>query len=290
MKRCLSCNARYASSISNCHSCGFAPAFVDGFDSYSQDLAHHGCGFNKNYFSELAHLEEANFWFRSRNDLLIWVIEKYCLNFQSMLEIGCGTGYVLTCLSKRFPCSTLYGSEVFISGLSFAAARLPYTKFMQMDARNIPFDSEFDLIGAFDVLEHIKEDEKVLTQICMALKPNGLMLLTVPQHAWLWSPYDEYAFHERRYAAADLHQKIEAAGFYVVRSTSFVTLLLPAMMISRFLKKKISHKQFDVTAELKIAPWLNTLFSLILNAELVLIKMGLSFTVGGSRLVIARKL
>ncbi len=290
MKRCFSCNAQYASSIRNCPSCHFVPALVDGFDSYAPDLAHDGGGFKSDYFSELARLEEANFWFRSRNKLLMWAIENYCPNFQSMLEIGCGTGYVLSGVSKRFPQSTLFGSEIFIAGLGFAASRLPSAKFMQMDARNIPFENEFDVIGAFDVLEHIESDEKVLSQMCAALKPEGLMLLTVPQHAWLWSPVDEYACHERRYSASDLHQKIEAAGFRVIRSTSFVTILLPAMMISRFLQKKVSDKKFDATAELKLSPWVNELFSRLLGAELALIQMGVNFPIGGSRLVVARKI
>jgi SAM-dependent methyltransferase len=290
MKHCLSCNARYASSIRNCPSCGFIPPLVDGFDSYAPDFAHDGAGFKSDYFSELARLEETNFWFRSRNKLLMWAIEKYYPNFQSLLEIGCGTGYVLTGISKRFPRSTLHGSEIFIAGLGFAAERLSSAKFMQMDARNIPFEGEFEVIGAFDVLEHIKEDKEVLAQMCKALKPKGLMLITVPQHAWLWSPLDEYAFHERRYAAQDLHQKIEAAGFSVIRSTSFVTSLLPAMMISRFLHKKVTDKKFDAAAELKISPWLNALFSRMLGAELAVIRRGIDFPIGGSRLVVARKI
>ena len=161
---------------------------------------------------------------------------------------------------------------------------------MQMDARCIPFENEFDVIGAFDVLEHIKQDAEVLAEICMALKPEGLMLLTVPQHAWLWSSIDEHACHERRYAAPDLHHKIEAAGLRVIRSTSFITTLLPAMMISRFLKKKVSEKKFDATAELKISPWLDSFFSRILIAELALIKWGFNLPLGGSRLVVARKI
>jgi SAM-dependent methyltransferase len=290
MKRCLSCNACNASSIRNCPNCGFVPAFVDGFDSYAPDFAHEGGGFKSNYFSELARLEEANFWFLSRNKLIMWALENFCPNFQSLLEIGCGTGYVLSGISKKFPRSTLFGSEIFIAGLGFAAARLPSAKFMQMDARSIPFENEFDVIGAFDVLEHVKQDETVLAQMYLALKPKGLMLITVPQHAWLWSPIDDYACHERRYAAPDLHQKIEAAGFRVIRSTSFVTTLLPAMMISRFLQKKVTDKKFDATAELKISPWLNSLFVRMLSAELALIKKGFNFPVGGSRLVVATKI
>ncbi|OUS10694.1 SAM-dependent methyltransferase [Gammaproteobacteria bacterium 53_120_T64] len=263
---------------------------MDGFDSYAPDFAHDGGGFRPHYFSELARLEETNFWFKIRNQLLMWAIEKYCPNFQSLLEIGCGTGYVLSGISKRFPHTMLCGSEIFIAGLGFAATRLPSSKFMQMDARSIPFENEFDVIGAFDVLEHIKEDEEVLTQMYTALKPEGLMLLTIPQHAWLWSAIDEYACHERRYAAADLHNKIDAAGFRVIRSTSFVTTLLPAMMVSRFLQKKVSDKQFDASAELKISPWLNSLFFRVLNAELALIKRGFDLPVGGSRLVVARRI
>lgn len=290
MRLCLRCDARYASSIRDCPSCGFRSPLVNVFDSYAPDLLHEGGGFKPEYFSELALLEEKNFWFKSRNQLLIWAMEKYCPNFESFLEIGCGTGYVLSGIAKKFPQPSLSGSEIFIAGLGFAASRVPTARFMQMDARRIPFESEFDVIGAFDVIEHIKEDEEVLRQMRIALKPEGWMLLTVPQHEWLWSPTDEYALHERRYTASDLHRKIESAGFCLIRSTSFVTSLLPAMAISRFLQKKVSDIEFDSTAEMALSPWLNALFSRMLSLELALIKTGFNFPAGGSRLVVARKI
>lgn len=289
MKRCLKCDAHYVSSLASCSNCGFSPVLVDGFHAYAPDFAHGGGGFKSSYFSELARLEEDNFWFRSRNHLILWALDEYCHNFQSFLEIGCGTGYVLSGVSKQFPRSTLHGSEIFTAGLDFASTRLSTANFMQMDARNIPFEEEFDVIGAFDVLEHIEDDERVLVQVHAALKPQGLMLLTVPQHAWLWSASDEYACHVRRYAASDLHKKIETAGFQIVRSTSFVTTLLPAMMVSRFLQKKLSDGIFDATAELQISSWLNLLFYRFLKGELSMIRRGFSFPVGGSRLVVARK-
>lgn len=290
MKRCLNCETRYASPIRNCPHCDFGPELLEGFDAYAPALAHHGGGFKSDYFSELARLEEANFWFQSRNQLILWAIQKYAPNFKSVLEIGCGTAYVLSGVSKRFPCATLSGSEIFLAGLGFASARLPSVKFMQMDARVIPFDSEFDVIGAFDVVEHIKEDEQVLSQIHASLKPEGLLLLTVPQHAWLWSASDDYACHERRYSAVDLHNKVSAAGFQLLRSTSFVAALLPAMMVSRFSQRRKGIKDFDPAAELKISPWLNGLFSRILGIERSLIHAGLNFPVGGSRLIVAKKI
>jgi SAM-dependent methyltransferase len=290
MKRCLACNEQYASVMTECSSCGVVPVVVDGFSAYSPELAHGGGGFKSSYFSELARLEEDNFWFRSRNQMLLWALEKYCPNFQSLLEIGCGTGYVLNGVSKRFPQATLHGSDIFTEGLGFAAARLPAVNFMQIDARNIPFAEEFDVIGAFDVLEHIEEDTHVLGQVHTALKSQGFMLLTVPQHTWLWSSMDEYACHVRRYTASELHQKIETAGFQIIRSFSFVTSLLPAMVASRFLQKKVSDENFDATAELKISPWLNSLFFRLVSAELTFIRRGINFPVGGSRLIVAKRL
>ena len=290
MKLCLNCNARFPSSLRSCPGCCLSPIDIDGFDAYAPEFAYDGPGFKASYFSELARLEAENFWFQSRNKLIMWAVKKYYPQFNSFLEIGCGTGYVLTGVAKKFPGSKLFGSEIFIAGLNFAVSRLPSAVFMQLDARRIPFENEFDVIGAFDVIEHIKEDEKVLSQMYAALKPGGVMLLTVPQHAWLWSPIDEYACHQRRYSASELHNKIEFAGFRILRSTSFVSTLLPAMFLSRFFQKQMSDENFDASSELQISPWLNNIFSFFLGIELFLIKRGINFPIGGSRLIIAKKI
>lgn len=289
MKRCVACGGRYLSSARSCTSCGAAPLLVNGFDAYSYSKVNDGVGFDSSAYPRLARMEDTNFWFRARNRLIIWAIESYCRDFRLLLEIGCGTGFVLSGISKAFPNATLSGSEIFVEGLDFAAARTPSAHFMQMDARNIPFEDEFDVIGAFDVLEHIEEDTAVLAQVHAALKPRGFMLLTVPQHAWLWSAADDYAHHARRYSAEDLHGKIKAAGFQVLRSTSFVTILLPAMMASRLLRKNVPGEAFDASAEFRISPWLNTLFFHLLGFELALINRGVDFPAGGSRLVVAQK-
>jgi SAM-dependent methyltransferase len=286
---CPHCSDAKFNLNANCSKCGFLLEKIDGFLAFSPELAYASSGFKASYFSELACLEDDNFWFRSRNQLILWALKMYCKNFSSFLEIGCGTGYVLSGISKHFRRATLNGTEIFTAGLSFAANRLPSVNLMQMDARKIPYENEFDVIGAFDVLEHIEQDELVLQQVYSALKPQGLMLLTVPQHPWLWSSSDEYACHVRRYAALDLHQKIESAGFQIVRSTSFVTTLLPAMIISRFFQKKVSNIKFDPAAELQIPSLINNFFMLLLHFELLIINIGINLPFGGSRLVIARK-
>lgn len=292
MKRCLSCSAQFPVSDTTCPACGWQPETRNGFPAYAPAFAHEGGGFKASYFSELARLEANNFWFRGRNRLLLWALEKYCPGFQSMLEIGCGTGYVMSGVAEKYPQARLSGSEIFVAGLTFAASRQPRAQFMQMDARQIPFVDEFDVVGAFDVIEHIEEDEAVLQQMRNALRPRGMILLTVPQHMWLWSPVDEYACHVRRYTAAELLGKLEHAGFAVVRSTSFVSSLLPAMLASRVVQKLWMDKEgkkIDATSELRLSPWLNRALEMFLNAEAFLIRAGISLPVGGSRLVIARR-
>jgi len=158
-----------------------------------------------------------------------------------------------------------------------------------MDARKIPYQSELDAIGAFDVLEHIQEDEIVLKQIYNALKPGGSVYITVPQHRWLWSVVDEYACHVRRYDANGLHKKVCSAGFEIIKSTSFVSVLLPAMYLSRLLKRNKMDVSIDAMAELRVNPILNKVFEWFLNFELLLIRFGVSLPVGGSRLLVARK-
>jgi len=246
-------------------------------------------GFKSHYFKELAELEAGNFWFRARNKIILWTLHKYSPELTSFLEIGCGTGFVISAISNQFPEARLLGSEYLEEGLVYARQRLPSTEFTQMDARQIPYKLELDAIGAFDVLEHIEEDEIVLQQIFKALKPNGIVFITVPQHRWLWSTVDEYACHIRRYGSSDLHEKVRKAGFKIIRSTSFVGTLLPAMYLSRLLKRNNMDVNMDAMAELRINPILNKIFESLLNVELALIRMGVDLPVGGSRLLIASK-
>ncbi len=159
-----------------------------------------------------------------------------------------------------------------------------------MDARNIPFRDEFDVVGAFDVIEHIAQDVTVLTEIGRALRPGGVLLLTVPQHPALWSLQDDHAFHVRRYTRTGLRRRIEAAGLEVVWTTSFVSLLLPMLAASRLrMRGRGRADPFDVTAELRHRPVVNGALERVMRIELALIRRGVSFPAGGSLLAVVRK-
>lgn len=288
MKRCLHCAGTYTSMGWTCPACGFVPGQMDGFTTLAPELAHGGAAYPPEAYAELATLEAGNFWFRARNQLILWAMQRHFPNVQRYLEIGCGTGFVLTSIAQVYPQARVTGSEIFSTGLPYASKRLPNAELLQMDARHIPYEDEFDVIGAFDVLEHIEADEVVLGEMRGALRSNGGIVLTVPQHPQLWSRQDEYARHVRRYKMGELREKVRRAGFHVVFETSFVSLLLPAMAASRLMQSK-QQVVTDEMAELRLPKLLNSTFETMMKVERFFIQIGMRFPIGGSGLLVAKK-
>ena len=284
MKICLACNQRFESTGWMCPKCGEAPADGDfpSFAPFADDIAG---SFPADAAPKLALLEAGSFWFRARNDLLLWALCRYFPSARSFLEVGCGTGFVLAGLHSKLPDLRLVGGELDPEGLRVARRRLPEeVDLYRMDARRIPFEDEFDVVGAFDVLEHIDDDERVLQQLATAATPGGGVLVTVPQHPSLWSASDDVALHRRRYTRSELLAKLDRADLDVARVTSFVTLLLPGM----FLNRKRIRSDEDAMRECALPPGVDRWLERTMRAERSLIRAGVSFPVGGSLLAVAR--
>ncbi|HOP48306.1 MAG TPA: class I SAM-dependent methyltransferase [Desulfobacteraceae bacterium] len=288
MKVCIACGTKFDGSGWQCPLCHFSPKSVCGCPSFINEIPDSGEFYRPEYFEQLYALEASSFWFRSRNSLINWALRRFFPEARSFFEIGCGTGFVLSGIESKFHNLSLYGSEIHEAGLFYASRRLRNAQLFQMDGRLIPFEDEFDVMGAFDVLEHVREDERVLMQICKAVAPGGGMILTVPQHPFLWSRLDDLACHVRRYCAGDLRARVRNAGFEIVRMTSFVSIIFPLMLLSRLFKNR-PGRNFDPVAELKLGQPLDLVLEKALDLERALINCGLSFPAGGSLLLIARK-
>ncbi len=287
MKICLRCETALDHDSWQCGACGYQPPLIMGFPAFAPELAGSNEGYDAAYYGDLYALEARNYWFRARNALLIWALRKYFPDAADFFEIGCGTGYVLAGIAGAIPRLAMHASEVSSSGLSFAAQRVPGARLFQMDARAIPYAGHFDVIGLFDVLEHIEDDGRVLAQTHRALKRGGGLMITVPQHQFLWSQYDAHAHHVRRYGARELRDKVLRAGFRIVMMTSFVSLVLPLMMLSRFMQRKPAA-DYDVLADLRVGRIASFLLESVLMLERTLIRIGIRFPAGGSLLLIAQ--
>ena len=86
----------------------------------------------------------------------------------------------------------------------------------------LPFaDASFDLVTAFDVIEHVEDDGQVFRELCRVLKPGGCLVFSVPLHAAHWTEFDDYVGHARRYEPAALKELFESHGLTVEKSVGF---------------------------------------------------------------------
>jgi SAM-dependent methyltransferase len=268
--------------------CGFAPATADGIPLLAADIAR-GDGTDATYEHDaLAAAQRAHFWFRARARLIAWTINRHFPEATSLLDVGCGTGSVLAELQARCPRLTLTGAEVLLEALRHARRQLPDVEVLQLDVRRLPFAREFDVVCAFDVLEHLDDDGQMLNEMGRTVRQGGGLVVTVPQHPQLWSRVDDFSRHRRRYRRRELVARVQGAGFSVQRVTSFTTLMLPAMIWSR-LRDRQRHTAFDPRAELQIGSVSNTIAASLTDVERWAIQAGISWPAGGSLLLVAVK-
>jgi len=291
MKICLQCQAALPDGGWGCPQCGFMPELREGIAYFAPELSVESDDFPPGAHEVLAGLEPGCFWFSSRNRLISMALERFFPSARTMFELGCGTGYVLEHLSSLHPEMRLTGGELYEAGLRVAKARVPDAELVQVDALRLPFKGEFDLVGTFDVLEHIEDDGLVLANIHQSLVPGGGLLLTVPQHAWLWTSWDEHSGHKRRYSRSELASKVKAAGFEIKWISSFLSLLLPLMLASRLrnLLPGADRPDKDPFSELRLPRRLNAVLEGICALERGLLLPGVSLPAGGSLICAAVK-
>ena len=94
-------------------------------------------------------------------------------------------------------------------------------------------DSKLDVAVALDVLEHLDDDRRALTEILRVLRPEGVLLATVPAYPFLWSSHDEALDHRRRYRRAELRERLAAAGFEITLCSHVVASILPVVFAVR---------------------------------------------------------
>ena len=109
MKRCLICSRTFDTPDWTCPVCGNTPAERNGFLAFAPELADRNDGFNPEFFQLMVAVEPKHFWFVTRNRILMDVMHKYFPDPGKVLEMGCGTGFVLSGLCATFPQAHLIG-------------------------------------------------------------------------------------------------------------------------------------------------------------------------------------
>lgn len=208
-----------------------------------------------------------------------------------MLEVGIGNGDVACFLKNKG--IDMEGADIFPEAIANCKKILDIP-LHQMDALKIPFRERYDIIGAFDLLEHIDNDTLALKNIFSACKTGGKIIVTVPAMRLLWGYFDIGSHHKRRYSKRELKEKMEEAGFKIERISFFMTLLFPVLFIYRLLfgmtksARKVETGRITISPEHKPTPILNNIMLFIFRIEKCLLNF-VNLPFGTSLIAIARK-
>ena len=197
-------------------------------------------------YQQMAELDERHWWYCARRKIIADLIrrETQLPTGAHILEIGCGTGHNLAMLSGF---GHVDGLELDEEARTLSEKRLG-RKVMSSplpELAEVP-DRHYHLIGAFDVIEHIEDDQAALVSIARKLQPGGKFILTVPAHQWMWSAHDVVNHHKRRYSKRALKELIDSSPLKLERIGYFNSLLFPLAVAERAASKLRRKEGADV--------------------------------------------
>ena len=275
-----------------CASCGYVLPRATGFAQLAAPLDETNEGFDLAGIEPLATVEEDHFWFGNRNELVRWLVRRHAPAARRVLEIGCGTGFVLAALRQALPAAP---DRRLRAAQPRPRRRAAPWRGGRADPDGRPprhLAETVDLVGAFDVLEHIPQDGDVLAEIAHVLKPGGILIATVPQHPWMWSTADDLAHHQRRYRLGELAGKARAAGLQPLYQSSFTTLAFPVMAAMRLVERLRPTKRSIAAiseTQLNVNPAVNGVLRGLGRLEQHLRRAGVPLPFGGSQVLVARR-
>jgi len=246
---------------------------------------------DKQYYREYFTLEREHWWFRARSEILMshlrdLVKEKPALR---ILNVGAATGRS----------SELLGEMGKVTSIEYDGDCCEFThsntglELTRASITALPFrDAGFDLVCAFDVIEHVDDDATAVAELTRVCAPGGLVCVTVPAFMFLWSHHDDVNHHCRRYTRKGLRGVLQRAQLRSVFQSYFNFWLFFPIATYRLvegLRKPAKREDAGSDFFAMRNGLLDRVLYFILRTERVLLGAGLRLPVGVSILSTWRK-
>ncbi len=250
---------------------------------------------DQQYFKEYYHLERVNWWFTVRRKILRDRIHRQLQSPKGIqsLNIGAATGTTSDMLTEFGEVMSVeYDQECCDFTKTFLS-----TPLIQGSITELPFENNsYDLVCAFDVIEHVADDTKAVEEMMRVCKPGGHVAITVPAYAFLWGEHDEINQHFRRYTKTELLKLLKKHKGKIVYHTYFNSLLFIPIAVFRLLATGLSKlrgaKKKTVESDHAIfgtEGFFNNLLAGIFSIDYYLLKWGFRFPAGVSIMVFFKK-
>jgi len=190
--------------------------------------------------------DPGHFWMQWRFRALVSALKPLWKSDMKVLEIGCGNGALMYQFENHFKIP-VDGCDLNFIALQNANSGKGNLYLYDIYERNPQFSEKYDIILLADVLEHIGDDAGFLEATKFHLKDDGILVVGVPAHQWLFSKYDQLVGHKRRYGRLQMENTLRLAGFDKVESNFWGFSLLPVLFARKLLLKLIPTRKIIST-------------------------------------------
>jgi ubiquinone/menaquinone biosynthesis C-methylase UbiE len=247
---------------------------------------------NPEYYKEYYHLERENWWFLARKEIIRSQLKKLQKdnNPLQILNVGAALGASTIMLQEFGKVTSL---EYDKSCCDYARNNLNLD-FINGSITELPFPSnEFDLVCAFDVVEHVQEDQKAVNELHRVCKKGGFVFTTVPAFEFLWSEHDEVNQHVRRYTMKTYMALFNSQNSKVCFKSYFNFFLFPFVAVVRitssFFRPPKTIKNVKSDFKKIKSKFISNVLLKIFKSESVFLNRHIRLPVGVSLMVIAKK-
>lgn len=221
---------------------------------------------HKSEYARLAEFEQNYWWHQGRLEIIQNYMKRASRNNpnSAILNVGCGTGGTIDMLEKFGKVDNVDTSDEAIAFMN----RLGHGSITKVDDIDLPFgDKIYDIVGAFDVLEHIEDHRCALSEWKRVLKDDGAIVVTVPAYQWLWSQHDVSMHHWRRYTVKSLKAVAAEAGLKPERVSYAISFSLPLVVGFRLGNRFLRRRTDSETSYVPVPTAINQLFTALLKVE-----------------------
>lgn len=240
---------------------------------------------NKEEYKNIFENEYSHWWYRILDDLVEYYVKIYNhKNSINILDAGCGTGRIISKLSKY---GNTFGIDASPTAIEICQSK-GLTNVKIADLNEWQSEKEFDVIISLDVLYHQSfiNIDKIIKSFHNSLRSNGVLILNLPAFNALKRQHDIVVGGNKRFRMKDIERLLVQNGFNVFTKSYRYPLLFKFIL----LRKLFFNKNNKVSSDLEpVYQPLDKLLYLVHKLENEIIKMGFSIPYGSSLFIVAKK-